>query len=173
MSQQNNNDSSLAVGAAVVLAALLTIAAAIGIALSFLAFVFTILCAFVWALDQPFRCGSVEITPQGAREFILRGLAGAVLVPAFALFAVVVFGVRILPDAWLWLVMGGYVGGSIGMQLLDESTPEPPATILPPPTIEHQPRPSLPAPRPERSGPSEPAPGFRFASWDDEDELRR
>lgn len=191
MSQQNNNSAGM--GLAVVATVLGLLALAFALVAAFITFVLTIICALVWESGKPFRCGSLHITPDEARLFIVRGLAGAFLVPAFALFCVVVTATPIRDDAWLYLVLGGYIIGSLGMEWLDSQGEEspalpqveivPPPAQLPPPAAEasregrvtyrryDSPEPRCPAV--EKFDPTlNPKREFRFASWDDEEEFR-
>ena len=182
--QQNGKDNSLAIGAGIVGGLAVVVGTVIALALAFWAFILTGVCAFVWMNDTPLKFGWMHITPYEAKKFILRGLAGAFLLPAFALFAVAMTGAGIVPDAWLYLVLGGYVAGSLGMDWLESQYEDLPSAspqmeVLPP---QQQP-PSLPAQK-EPTHPWGPSidvaeggkpeqPPFRFASWDDEEELRK
>ncbi len=155
----NNNDNS-AIGAAIGFAAIgmAVMALFLFAAFAFLALILTILSLIAW--NRPLAMGKWIITPQEARGFILRGLAGLWLAPAFILFCDVIFQLGV---NWNYLphMMGvGYVLGSVGWETitLNSSAAEPQVEILPPARqIQHQ--------------PNEPAP-FRYASWDDEEEFR-
>lgn len=142
-------------------------------ALAFISFILTGFCIAAW--NRPVTHFGQTLTPQEARGFVARGLFGAILVPLFVVFAAGLFQVRVNPDFWVFFPIGGYALGSLvigmwmekekqeaeaqarQMQLLMPRTPFPPVR-----TIE--------AEQPAASTPSQP---FRFASWDDEEELRR
>ncbi|MRI54428.1 hypothetical protein D8770_10735, partial [Methylobacterium sp. DB1607] len=79
--------------------------------LVFASLVITALCICAW--NEPLTLFGQTMTPQEAREFVARGLLGAIVVPAFVLFASVLFDLRIKPDFWLYLPLGGYALGSI------------------------------------------------------------
>lgn len=156
--------------------------------LLFGAFVLTILCIFAWNKER--RLGNLVLTPEEARGFVTRGLIGAVLLPCFAVFCELTFGIRIHPEYLRHLVLGGYALGSLGIAMLmsNESETEGRVELLPPASP-----PSLPmsgsgaAPRTHTGFmPPQPrswtvdavdqaneGPGFRFATWDDEEEMRR
>lgn len=75
---QNREDNTLATAAAFVCAGLLMIGAVIAIGLCFLAFLLTIVCTGVWLVEKPLTLGTITITPDEARTFILRGVAGEI-----------------------------------------------------------------------------------------------
>lgn len=90
-------------------------------------------------------------------------MAGAVLLPAFAIFCEIVFGVFIRADTLPYLILGGYMLGSLGIEALiqqaDEAQRQAASTQVFPP--------SVPVPEPRRTLPSN-RPPFEFADWDDE-----
>ena len=169
----NNNDNS---GAILAFAVVATVAY-MAIALIFAAAAFLSLCMTglaIAAWHKPITVFGQEITPQEAREFVARGLIGAVLLPAFVLFASSMFQVGIRQDILLYTPLAGYAFGSLVVghwieQAKQEEVartahlqlmvpPQPPIRTIDAEAVE-QPR-------------AEPAP-FRFASWYDEEELRK
>lgn len=176
----NNNDNS---GAIMVFALVGTLAvfmfAFICAVVTFISVILTGVCLSAW--NKPVMFFGQTITPQEAREFVTRGLMGAVLVPCFTLFASGLFGFQVRPDYWLFFPLGGYAFGSLvigyhiekakaeaaqqaaAMQAL--LPPEQPARVVR--TIDA--RPSI-APVSEEQARPQP---FRFATWDDEEELRK
>lgn len=202
----NNNDNSGVMAISFVIAILsmmFLIFYAIGL---FLAFIFTILAVMAW--DKPLKMGKMTIEPEEARLFVGRGLAGAIIVPTFCAFCSLVFQIFINWDLLPHMVLGGYMLGSVGVEMMmaqDETNnaggaesptvtyiaPEPYAPRLSPPSGMAG-RERAPAnegvkimgqkvsglslsqrKREEQRRAAEEAEGFRFASWDDEEELRR
>lgn len=161
MSSQNNNETN---GLAMVFAfagiALFAMAVVIAVIACFITFVMTILALFAW--NRPLPLGKHILTPEEARSFVYRGLAGAVLVPAFAIFCVVFFNVFIPGDALPYLIVGGYVAGSLGIEALmaQDANAQAPIDVMP------QSSQSGPAAPPGLSAPRQP---FEYARWDDED----
>ncbi len=163
MSSNNNNDTGVIVG--FIVAGLAMIAFFIFALFAFAAFVLTILAIFAW--NKPLRIGrKFVITPEEARAFVGRGIVGMWAVPAFALFVNVFLGVHINWEYFTHMMMVGYVGGSIGLEMMladkdgsGDST-ELHQQVLPP------------APAQKALPPAEREP-FHYASWDDEEENRR
>ena len=163
MSSNNNNDTGQAVG---YLFAGMAMLAFVAFAIfAFIAFVLTILAIFAW--NKPLRIGrKFVITPDAARAFVGRGLVGMCAVPAFALFVNVFLGVHINWEYFTHMMMVGYVGGSIGLEMMladkdgGGGSPETHQQVLPPPPAQR----AIP--------PAEREP-FHYASWDDEEENRR
>jgi hypothetical protein len=157
MSSKDNNNEAAGVGIAfgmLGLAGLFIFAV-----FAFAAFIFTLLSFYAW--NEPRTIGTLTITPYKARMFVYGGLAGAVLLPVFAIFTQVLFDFSLDWDGFgLYIVVGGYILGSLAGEHLAEGVEEPKQITLP---IEQ-----LPAPQPHRDGP--PLQPFRFASWEDEEE---
>lgn len=160
MSQNNNNEIS---GAAIVFAfvgaMVMMLIVFVYLLFAFIALVATILCLFAW--NSPLHLGSTIITPEEARRFVYGGLIGAGLLPAFCVFAAIMFDIRI-EDAWVpHILVAGYTLGSVGWQYLEAQANEAQGqqTIIPP-NQQIAPPPQQPEP---------PRVPFRFASWDDED----
>ncbi|MDJ0387330.1 hypothetical protein QMO56_04310 [Roseomonas sp. E05] len=184
MSSNNNSNEGavLAMGFALVGFAILAMAAFIFALAVFVSFIFTIFCLLAW--NQPFTLGKLHITPEEARRFVGRGLLGMVLVPVFALFCALLFQFWIKPDFWPYLIVGGYALGSIGVEIAlaqDQAVQVMPPQGAIPPTIDgvaermppHGPHGSSPnAPSGGASAQRPKEPPFRYASWDDDEELK-
>lgn len=165
MSSNNKSDdavgSFIMIGIAFAGAAILIAMVAVVFLATFAAFVLTILAIIAW--NKPLRIGPLDIQPDQARAFVLRGLIGAALVPMFIGFTQLVFGLAIDWSFWFYFVLGGYVVASVGVELglaeegqsTHASEPAPPQT-----TLNVTPRLALPKPAP---GP------FHYASWDEEE----
>jgi hypothetical protein len=163
---RNNNEAS-AIGAIVGFVGMIVVFVAI-IALAiaaFLTFVVTLICIVSWNSET--RIGNQTFEPDWARAFVQRGLAGAALFPAFIAFC----GVALTPlmdgefhwepTYWLYTMGLGYMGGSLGIEILradddDGSSDEPaaPLWITPPPPLAEKPDPT----------------SFQYASWEDDDQ---
>lgn len=160
MSSKNDDTSGIVMAFAFVGAVAFIMAAFVFAVLAFLAFILTILCLFAW--NQPRRIGKLVILPEEARAFVYRGLAGMCLLPVFAGFCELLFGIHIKEALYPYLFIGGYVGGSIGIGILmaEQNGGETGAIDITPPQLPSEPQRSLPRPEPEP---------FRYASWDDEE----
>lgn len=168
MSQNNQNDENTAIAMALgfIGAVMMVIAFAVIAILSFVAFVFTILAIIAW--NEPLRLGRLVIEPEEARAFVYRGLLGAATAPAFLLFCAVLFGVPVEWNYFHYFLLGGYVAGSVGIEIAmaEENSgdsavhPQLPQQVLPP------------RPAPQMTPPAEREP-FSYARWDDEEENRR
>jgi hypothetical protein len=160
-SQNNNNEQSAMIFVAAILCAAAFAAIVFIFALAtFTAFVMTIICFFAW--NRPRRLGKEVLMPEEARAFVYRGLAGAVLLPVFAIFCDLVFGVYIRGDVLPYLVIGGYVVGSLGIEILmaeEAQQQQQSIQVIPPQMPVQRAQPSLPSNKPP----------FRYASWDDEE----
>jgi hypothetical protein len=124
--------------------------------LAFLSLVFTILSLFAW--NRPLTMGKLHIEPHEARMFIGRGLMAGAFAVLFLVLVDLIPDIAINWNYWLVYWSAGYVGGSIGLELLFiKSRTDAPVTDevtleqLPPPPISQRPR-------------VEPV---RFATWDD------
>ena len=162
MSSNNNNGAGMAVAFAIAMLGIVGIF--LFALLAFVAFVLTILAIFAW--NSPLTLGNWTLHPHEARAFVGRGILGAVLVPAFMLFVQVVFTIPVEWQYLNYMLLIGYVLGSIGIEIMmadQEGTSTPLTTTYIPPA------PQLPAP-PRQSPPREDVEPFRFASWDDEEE---
>ncbi len=163
MSQNNNEGAGLAVALGFIVAGVMMIGLFIFAMACFVSFVMTIACLFAWNRPIVIR-GELWLAPDEARFFVYRGLAGAILVPAFAVFCVLVFDVFIRADAISYLVIGGYVAGSLGIEILIQQEREQREAA----NIE-----IIPPQMPVRSAPprqvGQQRPPFEYASWDDEE----
>jgi hypothetical protein len=160
MSNNNNDNAGMSVAFGLIVAAFAAMAVMVYFIAIFAAFVLTIISLFAW--NSPVTIGRWTVRPHEARDFVKRGLAGAVLLPVFAIFLVLVFGSRINDDAFIHIIMGGYLLGSLGVEYLraqEQNGAAPHQTIIPP-SQQIAPPPRAPEP---------PAQPFRFASWNDED----
>lgn len=169
MSSKNNDNSAAATavgiaGAGMAFAFLFLFAIA-----AFATFVLTILCLI--ACFTPLRLGKWTLTQEEASAFLLRGVAGMWLVPAFVLFCDVIFQIGIIWDYLPHMMGVGYVLGSLGWGLLTAET-EMASTdveVIPPAQqITHQPKPTQGSAWQQPHQNVEP---FRYASWDDDEEL--
>jgi hypothetical protein len=162
-----NDESSGAVFAFVFVATAILIVAAIIFALAaFAALVLTVLCIFAW--KDGLTIGEFSIEAHEARAFVLRGVLGAIILPAFAVFTALLFGEPISDDAWSYIFIGGYTLGSVGIEYLisqQETPAQPPTPIVPPRQI-------TPPPASDHMPIAPPARPFEYASWDDEDIAR-
>ena len=160
MSQGNNEATGIIFAISIVCVLGYMLVLAFAAFTLFVAFVLTIIALLAW--NTPRRIGKWIITPDEARSFVYRGLAGAGLVPAFWIFCCVIFDLPFHGDLLLPVALFGYVLGSVGITLLEDEEPletqvVPMQTAVP----EQLPTPNaLPAP---------PKPPFRYATWDDEE----
>ncbi len=168
MSNQNNDQSGLAIAIAFVGMAMFIMVAAIFAIAAFAAVVFTIIALCAW--DKPLTLFKLTIYPDEARAFVYRGLLGMVLAPVFVIFCAVLFKFQIVPEAWVYIIIGGYTAGSVGIEYLKAQAEEEAAanaTYIPPAPPAALPQPEQP-PRPT----GKPDERFTFADWDDEEAQR-
>lgn len=174
----NNDNSGAAMTVAVVVTGAMIAGAFVFAILAFVSIVLTVVCFTAW--NKPIQFCGETLTPEDARGFVRRGLVGAGLVPAFAFFASALFGVPIRPDFVIYLPIGGYALGSVVVTYhLEKAKAEaaqseaamqallPPQPVRQAHTIE-----PLPSEYAEHKRQTEREP-FRFATWDDEEELRK
>lgn len=160
MSSRNDETTGLVMAFAFVGAAFYIAFLFIFALLAFLSLILTVLALLAW--NRPLQIGTMMIEPDEARRFVMGGIAGAAIVPTFAVFCALLFGFGIADQAWFYLLIGGYVAGSIGLEILRaEAEQNQPPVYTPPETRLSPPPPALPP------APSAP---FRFADWDDEEE---
>lgn len=132
---------------------------------TFVALIFTCLAIAAW--ERPLKLGKETLQPDEARRFVYCGLGGAVALPFFVFFCIVLFGVPIRQDAWVYIVIAGYDLGALGVAMIEaaQAEEEKKAALLNPPQVVPPPPPEpKPAPRTKRP--------YDFASWDDEDARR-
>lgn len=174
----NNDNSGAAMAIGFVAAGALIMGAFVFALLAFASFVLTVVCFMAW--NKPIEFCGETLTPEDARAFVRRGLIGACLVPSFAFFASGLFGVPVRADWVIYLPIGGYALGSVvvtyhiekakaeaaqseaAMQALLPQQPVRTAQTIEPLPSEHAEH--------QRHAEREP---FRFATWDDEEELRK
>lgn len=164
MSQRNDETSALVMVIAIAYAAFVFIALALFALMCFLSFICTLMAILAW--EKPLHLGKIVVTPEEAQNFVYRGICGAIIVPLFAVFADVIFKLGVNWDYLLQITVAGYVFGSIGLEFLlaDDGEQSEPDAVK---TIDVEPV------EPRIVSPQEPQPEpFRFASWNDEDELR-
>lgn len=157
MSSRNDNSGEM-MGIAIVVTMLAFAFLFVYAILLFIAFVLTILAVLAW--NNPLTIGSYTVEPREARLFVKRGLIGMVGLPVFAAFCQALFSFQIEETIWPHLFLGGYVLGSIVLEMMAEENQQE--------TIHSPSPPQMPAPQ-EPPRPLPPAEPFRFASWDDEE----
>ncbi|WP_149541209.1 hypothetical protein [Siccirubricoccus phaeus] len=162
MSSRNDGTSEAAMGFALLAAFAFFFFMLIFALATFAAFVFTCLALLAW--NEPLKLGKETLQPDEARRFVYGGLGGAVALPFFVLFCILLFGVPIREDAWVYIVIAGYDLGSIGLAMIEAAEAEEAkkaALLNPPPP----PAPPAPEPKPARRTQNP----FEYADWDDED----
>ena len=182
MSSNNNGTSPEMMGFAFIVAAFMMLAYFLFALLAFGALLFTILAFIAW--NKPLHLFGETIHPHEARAFVFRGVAGAILVPAFAVFCQALFQQQFSEDLWGYLFIGGYAAGSLGIEILraqEEAEKEKTAAAMMP-VIENQAVPPA-LPRGARQGHGAAdnaeydvvrteAQPFRFAEWNDDEEFK-
>lgn len=166
MSNQNNDNSGMAIAFAFVAMAGFFMMAIVFAIAAFASVVFTFIA--LWAWDRPRRIFGQVLHPHEARAFVYRGLLGMVLAPLFVIFCAAMFKLHIVDEAWLYIIIAGYAGGSVGIEVLKaqaEQEAAANATYIPPAPPAALPQPKETA-RPEARQP------FTFADWDDEEPRR-
>ena len=165
MNGKNDELNGVAIGFGLVVAALYIFFAVVAVLLGMLCFVLTILAIVAW-INGGLTAGDEYISPDEARNFILRGVGFAIFVPIFWSLLLAFLG---QPNkvSLEWLMLGGYVFGSAGIEVLEawnkaEKQETAQQVILPP----------LPEPDrvvPPAVTPMQPREPFHYASWDDEE----
>jgi hypothetical protein len=166
MSNQNNDNSGMAIAFAFVATAAFVMMAAIFALAAFAAVVFTIIALVAW--DRPLTLFGQTVYPDEARAFVKRGLLGMVLAPLFVIFCAAIFKLHIVDEAWVYIIIGGYTAGSIGIEYLKaqaEQDAAANATYIPP-------APPAALPQPNETARHEPRKPFVFGDWDDEERPR-
>lgn len=170
----SNNSGGLALGLVLIAGLFLWVLVVVAfymligmaIVFGFIAFSWTFVCLIAW--NRPFHLGPVYLYPGDARAFVIRGLFGAVMVPAFLYFLDVFMDVVVPWDYLAWFAFGGYTLLSAGIgYLMDEGEPLPHVyyDVVPGRMPDALP---APAPEPVLYLPPSPARKFEYASWDDE-----
>ncbi len=181
---RNSEVNGMAFSLALVCAVMFFVAAAIFAIAAFSALVLTVLCLIAW--KDGLTIGSMTIEPHEARAFVVRGLLGTFIVPAFAAFTSALFRTEIEAQFWPYIFIGGYTLGSVGIEyhIAEERNKAeasaqyllPPMPVSPPPAGER--RASTVAPDHPCSQAQCPLLAaaqtrpFRYASWDDEEAVR-
>jgi hypothetical protein len=165
----NNNGGGIidGIGALVVIAFIMAMLAVLAIYFfvavaaiaAFISFAWTFVCLIAW--NRPFYLGRLFLHPSDARAFVIRGLFGAAVLPAFLLLCDWWLGINIKWQSWPYYVLGGYTLLSVGIEYLIARNADIPylntgslpveQTLAP-----REPYAMLEPPRPPR-----------FASWDD------
>lgn len=120
------------------------------------------------------RFFNLSVSPLHARLFLIRGIAGAALAPSFVWFSSWYYGLHVADWLWPHIVFGGYAMLSTGVFFMDSdggvAFVEEVLGIEAPPRYRELPPPrqALPSPRRKDEEPKD----FRFATWDDEEEMR-
>lgn len=167
MSGQNNEANGMAFVLALFGAGMLLLGMFIFAVAVVFAVVLTIIAILAW--NKPLTIFGETVQPHEARWFVYRGIIGMYGLPAFAVFCHFLFGLHIGDSVLSWLFLGGYVGGSVGIEALKAMNEAEAAKA--PTTIE----PTLPSARsstPVQKLPAPPSETFRYASWDDEESSR-
>lgn len=172
---QNNNGSNETTGIIMVFAfigaALYAFVIMIGLLIIaiflFWTLLLTILSLCAWKRTRSF--GKLTITPEMARGFVYRGLAGAVGLPVLTFIASIFVDFYVADRAIPWIMLTGYGLASLGWEIFVSECLGGSEEAAPPSM------PSIP-PQAHSFGPlqitppsNRPAPPFRYASWDDED----
>ena len=158
----NRNDATQ--GASMALLALGLVGIVLFVVGAFLALVLTVVALF--ALERPITILGHTITPRDATRFLVCGVIGAALAPAFVMFADSLLELGVDWSYWPYIVLGGYTLGSLGITALAEEMEEANGV-----TEQRLSTPPLPPPAAQRHAPKTPSRPFDFASWDD-DEVR-
>ena len=166
MSNQNNDSAAIGMAFGLIAAGMLFFMAIVFAIAAFASVVFTIIA--LWAWDRPRRIFGQTLLPEEARAFVYRGLLGMVLLPLFVIFCAAMFKLHIVDEAWLYIIIGGYTAGSVGIEYLKaqaEQDAAANATYIPP-------APPAALPQPKETVRPEPRKPFTFAEWDDEERPR-
>jgi hypothetical protein len=165
----SRNDEASAYG--VVLAVLVFAAMFMFALVVFISLLLSIAALFDWL--KPDTMKPLIFEPKEAREFIEGGLAGAVLVPLFAVFSIWFLGLEFkqggLQEGLFYLATGGYAYGSLWLASLDDDESEKPAARPALPQAPVKPPLKAPVKAPPQKQLSAPnVVPFKFADWDDE-----
>lgn len=154
---------------------LFAIAAAVA---TFVCIPLTIVAYFAW--DDDIYIIGKRFTSKWAQGFMYRGVAGAVVTPLFLAFCIVFFSPWMDPVDWaaIWwpqLVLGGYVAGSVGGDVIiwskeREKREQEEMHGVFTPIVQPQAKPAEPPPVQDPFIYRAPQP-FEFASWDDEERM--
>ena len=164
MSGQNSEANGMAFVLALFGAGMLLLGMFIFAVAVVFAVVLTIIAFLAW--NKPLTVFGETVQPHEARWFVYRGIIGMYGLPAFAVFCHFLFGFHIGDSVLSWLFLGGYVGGSVGIEALKAMNEAEAANA---PTVIEQTLPSAKPSTPIRELPASHPEPFRYASWDDEE----
>lgn len=160
---------AVAISAFAFLVAILTYVVMGIMALSaFMAFAWSLVCLFAWR--NHLRLGRLFVHKEDARAFIIRGVFGALTLPAFIAladyFADLPF--QVPWEHGFYFALGGYSFFSVGFEYLVARKKDVPYVIHEPLPVSYPPQPRqeiLPPPARQQRLP-------HYASWDDEEVMR-
>lgn len=169
MSSNNNNMSPEAMIGIMVITVIGLAFMVIAALFAFAAIVLTFIAIAAW--NEPLIVGDDIVHPDEARAYVWRGVVGAIALPLFAVFCSVVFQFdlkEITDHGWLLILLAGYSGGSLGIEIAIQQAREEAAAAA---AIQQEILPPLPAPQPKptQTQSTKPAEDFEFARWDDEE----
>lgn len=168
MASNNNEGGGLFLLLALVIFILYAIFLFLFTAGAFLAVIFTILSVLAW--NNPLNLFGYVIEPREARAFVGRGIVGMILLPLFALFSGWFLEFSVDDESWFYLLVGGYVLGSVGIEYQRAKNGEDGLVVRDYPTLPAQPPVlALPSNRTRKEITPEDA-DFEFATWDDEED---
>jgi hypothetical protein len=160
MSSKNDESTGLAMGIGLVAAGVMFMAVVVFFLLALFTAVLSVVALI--ACWRPLRIGKITIEPREARFFLLRGIMGWFLFPVAVVYIAPLFNIPIYQDYIIYLMMSGYMIGSVGIECIiekireaNEATDAEQVSRLP---VVHS-RPVQPPQKP-----------FEYARWDDEEE---
>lgn len=167
----NNNTSPEAMVGILVLTVIGLAFMVIAALFAFAAIVLTGIAIAAW--NEPLTLGGDTVYPADARAYVGRGVIGAFALPLFVVFcsAVFQFDLHDITDhGWLLIMLGGYSGGSLGIEIaIQQEREKAEATAA----LQREILPALPPQKQPEIKPAQPhEEPFLFASWDDEEELK-
>jgi hypothetical protein len=141
MSSRNDDTTALgAVGGVLAIAGIFFFAV-----LACIALVYTILALLAW--DRPIKIGPLSMTSDYARRYIAWSVTGAIILPVFAAFCEWFLDFQIREKLWFYIVVGGYILGSLAMEMCDEEEKKAAALLPQPPALPQPPLQQLTSPR--------------------------
>jgi hypothetical protein len=171
MSQKQNDDNA---GLAIVIAMIGIVALFFFAVLLIFAGVLTVLSILAW--NKPLKLtDEITILPREARIFVYSGLAGIAIAVVCAGLIAGVYGFRMSDEVMGYVVLGGYVLGSLGVSfhLAEEEKKAEEArqaALLREQQLAQQARQAQPLPRNVLTFRRPQPDSFRFADWRDEPE---
>jgi len=159
-----DNDSGAAAAVGLVIAGFFILFVIFYIIAAVAALICTIIAILAWR--HPVTIMGVTTHPEEAKAFLKGGLFGTWFAMMCVNFARFILDMQLNPEYVPHLFIGGYIIGAFGGRwVLEQVQLQRQAELDASP-------PQLPAVQPRSLPRAEPEP-FRFASWDDEEELRR